>query len=116
MLDVSHRLSYDHAFLSGVLMRDWWSAGLYFLMKVVVIAERASTVWTAVKAVLKREAAFGQYATEEEIMEGGNTCAICQASGSCWDSPDCGNAQVWSCLSFGSVLVVITRYIFVLLC
>lgn len=61
-------------------MRDWVSAGLYVVMKVVMIAERASTVWTAVKAVLRREAAFGQYATEEEIMEGGNTCAICQVS------------------------------------
>eukprot|EP00884_Botryococcus_braunii_P021060 jgi/Botrbrau1/7638/Bobra.0159s0084.1 len=56
----------------------WGVAGLYLILKLMTLKERAFTVVTAIKAVLRREAAFGQYATNEEVMEGGNVCTICQ--------------------------------------
>jgi hypothetical protein len=53
-------------------------AGLYLVLKIVVVGERAGTVWSAVRAVIQREALFGKYVSQEELMEGGNSCAICQ--------------------------------------
>jgi hypothetical protein len=60
------------------LITKVFAAGLYLVLKIIVVGERAGTVWSAVRAVIQKEAAFGKYVSQEEVMEGGNCCAICQ--------------------------------------
>ena len=35
---------------------------------------------TSLKSVWRREAQYGKYLTPEELLEAGNSCAICQVS------------------------------------
>ena len=55
-------------------------AGVYLLLKCGMLVERASLLLSSAKAVLWQEAAYGQYAKPEEVMESGNQCSICQVA------------------------------------
>ena len=54
------------------------TAGMYFVYKGTLLSKSATVLFAAVRAVVRREAAFGVFAKPEEIMETGNQCAICQ--------------------------------------
>ena len=53
-------------------------AGVYLLLKCGRLVEQSALVAASAKAVLLREAAYGNYAKPEEVMEAGNHCSICQ--------------------------------------
>lgn len=52
--------------------------GVYLLLKCGRLVEQSTLVAASAKAVLLREAAYGNYAKPEEVMEAGNQCSICQ--------------------------------------
>ena len=54
------------------------TAGMYFVYKGTLLSKSATVLFAAVRAVVRREAAFGVFAKPEEVMETGNQCAICQ--------------------------------------
>ncbi|KAL3154418.1 hypothetical protein ABBQ32_013890 [Trebouxia sp. C0010 RCD-2024] len=54
------------------------TTGIYLLVKCGMLVELASLLLSSAKAVLWQEAAYGQYAKPEEVMESGNQCSICQ--------------------------------------
>lgn len=55
-------------------------SGVYLLLKCGMLVERATVLMASARAILRQEAAYGQYAKPEEVMESGNQCAICQVS------------------------------------
>lgn len=52
--------------------------GCYVLAKLTSLVERLGAAMQSCKAVMHPEGQYGQYATPEEVVEGGNQCAICQ--------------------------------------
>ena len=54
------------------------TAGMYFIYKGTLLSKSATVLFAAMRAVVRREAAFGVFAKPEEVMETGNQCAICQ--------------------------------------
>jgi len=55
-------------------------SGVYLLLKCGMLVERATVLMASARAIVRQEAAYGQYAKPEEVMESGNQCAICQVS------------------------------------
>lgn len=64
-------------------------AAVYLLLKCGMQVERATLLLASAKAILRQEAAYGQYAKPEEVMESGNQCAICQVIPFCYASSIC---------------------------
>ncbi|DBB07832.1 TPA: hypothetical protein ACH3X3_009240 [Trebouxia sp. C0006] len=56
------------------------TTGVYLLLKCGMLVERATVLMASARAIVRQEAAYGQYAKPEEVMESGNQCAICQVS------------------------------------
>ncbi len=55
-------------------------SGVYLLLKCGMLVERATVLMASARAIVRQEAAYGQYAKPEEVMESGDQCAICQVS------------------------------------
>ena len=53
-------------------------SGVYLLLKCGMLVERATVLMASARAIVRQEAAYGQYAKPEEVIESGNQCAICQ--------------------------------------
>ncbi|MFS7961022.1 putative transcription factor C2H2 family [Helianthus anomalus] len=54
------------------------TTGLYLTFKLTSIVEKVGSVWTALKALSRKEVHYGSYATPEQVIEAGDLCAICQ--------------------------------------
>lgn len=52
--------------------------GVYVVFKISMLYERLVAVVTSLKLILRPEGQYGQYASESEVAEAGNQCAICQ--------------------------------------
>ncbi|KAD2392857.1 hypothetical protein E3N88_39834 [Mikania micrantha] len=52
--------------------------GLYLTFKLTSIVEKVRSLWTAFKALSRKEVHYGSYATDEQVIEAGDLCAICQ--------------------------------------
>jgi len=64
------KATYGHFFSS-------LTTGLYLTFKCTAVLERGWLVVMAIRALALREAQYGQTATPEQVMEAGNSCAIC---------------------------------------
>ncbi|XP_071686266.1 uncharacterized protein [Rutidosis leptorrhynchoides] len=55
------------------------TTGLYLTFKLTSIVEKVGSLWTALKALSRKDVHYGIYATpEQQVMEAGDLCAICQ--------------------------------------
>ncbi|XP_076934336.1 uncharacterized protein LOC143600568 [Bidens hawaiensis] len=54
------------------------TTGLYLTFKLTSIVEKVGSLWTALKALSRKEVHYGSYATPEQVFETGDLCAICQ--------------------------------------
>ncbi|XP_076909483.1 uncharacterized protein LOC143566760 [Bidens hawaiensis] len=54
------------------------TTGLYLTFKLTSIVEKVGSLWTALKALSRKEVHYGSYATPEQVIEAGDLCAICQ--------------------------------------
>lgn len=52
--------------------------GVYVVFKISMLYERLVAMVTALKLIVRPEGQYGQYASESEVAEAGNQCAICQ--------------------------------------
>ncbi|KAK9863930.1 hypothetical protein WJX84_002024 [Apatococcus fuscideae] len=55
-------------------------AGMYVAFKVHMVYRQIGMIFAAAKVASRSEALFGKYASSDEVMEVGNSCAICQES------------------------------------
>ena len=56
------------------------SSGVYLSIKLNALADRLLLTSKALRQSLARDAVYGEYATQEEILEAGMACAICQVT------------------------------------
>eukprot|EP00891_Asterochloris_glomerata_P001143 jgi/Astpho2/1143/Aster-07689 len=96
-LPVWHRYFQDGAGL-GVVSASMCT-GMYFVYKGTLLSKSATVLFAAVRAVVRREAAFGVFAKPEEIMETGNQCAICQDAPTAAIKLPCSHIFCQKCLS-----------------
>ncbi|KAK1415419.1 hypothetical protein QVD17_31200 [Tagetes erecta] len=54
------------------------TTGLYLTFKLTSIVEKVGSLWTALKALSRKDVHYGSYATPEQVIEAGDLCAICQ--------------------------------------
>lgn len=54
------------------------TTGLYLTFKLTSIVEKVGALWTALKALSRKDVHYGIYATTEQVIEAGDLCAICQ--------------------------------------
>ncbi|KAK9831550.1 hypothetical protein WJX84_001583 [Apatococcus fuscideae] len=53
-------------------------AGFYFACKMHLVYNQMGMIFAAAGVACQSEALFGKYASSDEVMEVGNSCAICQ--------------------------------------
>ncbi|PWA43672.1 RING/U-box superfamily protein [Artemisia annua] len=54
------------------------TTGLYLTFKLTSVVEKVGSLWTALKALSRKEVHYGSNATPEQVIEAGDMCAICQ--------------------------------------
>ncbi|KAI3817874.1 hypothetical protein L1987_11674 [Smallanthus sonchifolius] len=54
------------------------TTGLYLTFKLTSIVEKVGSLWSALKALSRKDVHYGSYATPEQVIEAGDLCAICQ--------------------------------------
>lgn len=54
------------------------AAGFYLACKMHLVYKQMGMIFAAARVACRSEALFGKYASSDEVMEVGNSCAICQ--------------------------------------
>lgn len=54
------------------------TTGLYLTFKLTSVVEKVQSLFTALKALSRKDIHYGSYATTEQVISAGDMCAICQ--------------------------------------